>query len=63
MAFFRKYRACNRHKRPVGLCNCPKSNHCRKKNGKTAKLFGFFVSEAMKKTQGRGNPKIIQKLL
>ncbi len=27
------------------------------------KLFGFFVGEAMKKTQGRGNPKIIQELL
>lgn len=27
------------------------------------KLFGFFVGQAMKKTQGKGNPKIIQELL
>lgn len=27
------------------------------------KMFGFFVGEAMKKTQGKGNPKIIQDLL
>lgn len=27
------------------------------------RLFGFFVGEAMKKTQGKGNPKIIQELL
>lgn len=27
------------------------------------KLFGFFVGQAMQKTQGRGNPKIIQELL
>ncbi len=27
------------------------------------KLFGFFVGQAMKKTQGKGNPKILQELL
>lgn len=27
------------------------------------KLFGFFVGQAMKKTQGRGNPKMLQELL
>jgi len=27
------------------------------------RLFGFFVGQAMKKTQGKGNPKIIQELL
>lgn len=27
------------------------------------KLFGFFVGQAMQKTQGKGNPKIIQELL
>lgn len=27
------------------------------------RLFGFFVGQAMKKTQGKGNPKLIQKLL
>lgn len=32
------------------------------KSGKD-KLFGFFVGQTMKKTQGKGNPKIIQKLL
>jgi aspartyl-tRNA(Asn)/glutamyl-tRNA(Gln) amidotransferase subunit B len=29
----------------------------------TTKLFGFFVGEAMKRTQGKGNPKILQELL
>lgn len=32
------------------------------KAGKT-KLFGFFVGQAMSKTQGKGNPKTIQSLL
>ena len=32
------------------------------KSGKD-KLFGFFVGQAMKKTQGKGNPKIINELL
>jgi aspartyl-tRNA(Asn)/glutamyl-tRNA(Gln) amidotransferase subunit B len=27
------------------------------------KLFGFFVGQAMEKTKGRGNPKLIQELL
>lgn len=27
------------------------------------RLFGFFVGQAMQKTQGKGNPKIIQELL
>lgn len=27
------------------------------------KLFGFFVGQAMSKTQGKGNPKILQELL
>ena len=27
------------------------------------RLFGFFVGQTMKKTQGKGNPKIIQELL
>lgn len=34
----------------------------RYKSGKD-RLFGFFVGQAMKKTQGKGNPKIIQELL
>ncbi|MGE0009756.1 MAG: Asp-tRNA(Asn)/Glu-tRNA(Gln) amidotransferase subunit GatB [Candidatus Babeliales bacterium] len=29
----------------------------------TTKLFGFFVGQAMAKTQGKGNPQIIQQLL
>lgn len=29
----------------------------------STKLFGFFVGEAMKRTQGKGNPKILQDLL
>lgn len=32
------------------------------KSGKT-KLFGFFVGQAMQKTQGKGNPKVINDLL
>ncbi len=32
------------------------------KSGKD-RMFGFFVGQAMKKTQGKGNPKIIQELL
>lgn len=32
------------------------------KSGKE-RLFGFFVGQAMQKTQGKGNPKIIQELL
>lgn len=32
------------------------------KSGKD-RLFGFFVGQAMKKTQGKGDPKLIQKLL
>lgn len=32
------------------------------KSGKD-KLFGFFVGQAMKRTQGKGNPQIIQDLL
>ena len=32
------------------------------KGGKQ-KLFSFFVGQAMKLTQGKGNPKIIQELL
>jgi len=32
------------------------------KSGKD-RVFGFFVGQAMKKTQGKGDPKIIQKLL
>jgi aspartyl-tRNA(Asn)/glutamyl-tRNA(Gln) amidotransferase subunit B len=32
------------------------------KSGKD-RLFGFFVGQAMAKTQGKGNPKIIQELL
>jgi aspartyl-tRNA(Asn)/glutamyl-tRNA(Gln) amidotransferase subunit B len=32
------------------------------KSGKE-KMFGFFVGVAMKKTQGKGNPAIIQELL
>ncbi len=32
------------------------------RSGKT-KLFGFFVGEAMKKTKGKGNPKVINDLL
>ena len=31
-------------------------------NGKD-KLFGFFVGQMMKKTQGKGNPKLINELL
>ena len=31
------------------------------KGGKE-RIFGFFVGQAMKKTQGKGNPKIIQEL-
>jgi len=27
------------------------------------KLFGFFVGQAMEKTKGKGNPKLIQELL
>jgi aspartyl-tRNA(Asn)/glutamyl-tRNA(Gln) amidotransferase subunit B len=27
------------------------------------RLFGFFVGQAMQKTGGKGNPKIIQELL
>jgi aspartyl-tRNA(Asn)/glutamyl-tRNA(Gln) amidotransferase subunit B len=27
------------------------------------KLFGFFVGEAMKNTQGKGNPKLINDIL
>ena len=27
------------------------------------RLFGFFVGQSMKKTQGKGNPKVIQELL
>jgi len=34
----------------------------RYKSGKD-RLFGFFVGQAMQKTQGKGNPKIIQELL
>jgi len=32
------------------------------KGGKE-RMFGFFVGQAMKKTQGKGNPKVIQELL
>ncbi len=32
------------------------------KNGKT-KLFGYFVGEVMKKTQGKANPKIVNEIL
>jgi aspartyl-tRNA(Asn)/glutamyl-tRNA(Gln) amidotransferase subunit B len=32
------------------------------KSGKD-KVFGFFVGQAMQKTQGKGNPKVIQELL
>ncbi len=32
------------------------------KSGKE-RMFGFFVGQAMKKTQGKGNPKVIQELL
>ncbi len=32
------------------------------KSGKD-RLFGFFVGQAMKQTQGKGNPKVISKLL
>ncbi len=32
------------------------------KSGKT-KIFGFFVGQAMQKTQGKGNPKVINDLL
>ncbi|MFC1845642.1 hypothetical protein ACFLX2_00780 [Candidatus Dependentiae bacterium] len=32
------------------------------KSGKD-RIFGFFVGQAMKKTQGKGDPKIIQELL
>jgi aspartyl-tRNA(Asn)/glutamyl-tRNA(Gln) amidotransferase subunit B len=32
------------------------------KSGKD-KIFGFFVGQAMQKTQGKGNPKVIQELL
>ena len=32
------------------------------KSGKD-KLFGFFVGQAMKKTQGKANPKILNDLL
>jgi len=32
------------------------------KSGKD-RIFGFFVGQCMKKTQGKGNPKIIQELL
>ncbi len=31
--------------------------------GGNERVFGFFVGQAMKKTQGRGNPKILQNLL
>jgi aspartyl-tRNA(Asn)/glutamyl-tRNA(Gln) amidotransferase subunit B len=27
------------------------------------RIFGFFVGSAMKLTQGKGNPKLIQELL
>ena len=32
------------------------------RNGKD-KLLGFFVGQVMKETQGKGNPKIINKIL
>ena len=32
------------------------------KSGKD-KLFGFFVGQAMKETQGKGNPKLINDIL
>jgi aspartyl-tRNA(Asn)/glutamyl-tRNA(Gln) amidotransferase subunit B len=32
------------------------------KNGKT-KLFGFFVGQVMKATQGKANPKIVNEIL
>jgi aspartyl-tRNA(Asn)/glutamyl-tRNA(Gln) amidotransferase subunit B len=32
------------------------------KEGKT-KLFGFFVGEVMKKTQGKANPKVVNEIL
>jgi aspartyl-tRNA(Asn)/glutamyl-tRNA(Gln) amidotransferase subunit B len=32
------------------------------KNGKT-KLFGFFVGQVMKETQGKANPKIVNEIL
>jgi aspartyl-tRNA(Asn)/glutamyl-tRNA(Gln) amidotransferase subunit B len=32
------------------------------KNGKT-KLFGYFVGEVMKKTQGKANPKMVNEIL
>ena len=32
------------------------------KSGKD-KLFGFFVGQAMKETQGKGNPKILNDIL
>jgi aspartyl-tRNA(Asn)/glutamyl-tRNA(Gln) amidotransferase subunit B len=31
--------------------------------GDYSKLFGFFVGEAMKNTQGKGNPKLINDIL
>jgi aspartyl-tRNA(Asn)/glutamyl-tRNA(Gln) amidotransferase subunit B len=32
------------------------------KNGKT-QLFGFFVGQVMKATQGKANPKIVNEIL
>ena len=32
------------------------------KNGKE-KLFGFFIGQAMKKTGGKANPKILNEIL
>jgi aspartyl-tRNA(Asn)/glutamyl-tRNA(Gln) amidotransferase subunit B len=32
------------------------------KEGKT-KLFGFFIGEVMKKTQGKANPKVVNEIL
>lgn len=44
------------------LINANQSQVSAYKAGAT-KLFGFFVGQAMAKTQGKGNPKIIQELL
>ncbi len=61
--FSRKYRACNRQKGSDLLCNCPQKQSLLQNSVAQQILFGFFVGEAMKKTQGRANPKIIQELL
>jgi aspartyl-tRNA(Asn)/glutamyl-tRNA(Gln) amidotransferase subunit B len=46
-------------KKVLGQCSVEVMDY---KNGKT-KLFGFFVGQIMKETQGKANPKIVNELL